>query len=92
MSCEYCEEGRTLFASAEGRACDIDDISVERLCVLGKEGPAKEPYVIGISLYNGDYCYTKDNKKRAGEVCEKCRNEIDYDQVRRRKAKAGEAS
>lgn len=60
MSCEYCEEGRTLFASAEGRACDIDDISVERLCVLGKEGPAKEPYVIGISLYNGDYCYTKD--------------------------------
>jgi hypothetical protein len=26
------------------------------------------------------------------EVCEKCRNEIDYDQVRRRKAKAGEAS
>ena len=60
MSCEYCEEGRTLFASAEGRACDIDDISVERLCVLGKEGPAKEPYVIGISLYNGDDCYTKD--------------------------------
>lgn len=60
MSCEYCEEWRTLFASAEGRACDIDDISVERLCVLGKEGPAKEPYVIGISLYNGDYCYTKD--------------------------------
>lgn len=55
MSCEYCEGGRTLFASAEGRACDIDDISVERLCVLGKEGPAKEPYVIGISLYNGDY-------------------------------------
>lgn len=32
------------------------------------------------------------DKKRAGEVCEKCRNEIDYDQVRRRKAKAGEAS
>lgn len=25
-------------------------------------------------------------------VCEKCRDEIDYDQVRRRKAKAGEAS
>ena len=41
MSCEYCEEGRTLFASAEGRACDIDDISVERLCVLGKEGRRK---------------------------------------------------
>lgn len=41
MSCEYCEEGRTLFASAEGRACDIDDISVERLCMLGKEGPAR---------------------------------------------------
>lgn len=36
--------------------------------------------------------FWKDNKKRAGEVCEKCRNEIDYDQVRRRKAKAGEAS
>lgn len=30
--------------------------------------------------------------ERAGEVCEKCRDEIDYDQVRRRKAKAGEAS
>lgn len=36
--------------------------------------------------------FWKDNKKRASEVCEKCRNEIDYDQVRRRKAKAGEAS
>ena len=36
--------------------------------------------------------FWKDNKKRSGEVCEKCRNEIDYDQVRRRKAKAGEAS
>lgn len=36
--------------------------------------------------------FWKDNKKRAGEVCEKCHNEIDYDQVRRRKAKAGEAS
>lgn len=40
MSCEYCEEGRTLFASAEGRACDIDDISVERLCVLVRCGCA----------------------------------------------------
>lgn len=36
--------------------------------------------------------FWKDNKKRVGEVCEKRRNEIDYDQVRRRKAKAGEAS
>lgn len=36
--------------------------------------------------------FWKDNKKCVGEVCEKCRDEIDYDQVRRRKAKAGEAS
>lgn len=46
--------------------------------------------------WHGFTCYPrefwKDNKKRAGEVCEKCRDEIDYDQVRRRKAKAGEAS
>lgn len=26
--------------------------------------------------------FWKDNKKRVGEVCEKCRDEIDYDQVR----------
>lgn len=36
--------------------------------------------------------FWKDNKKCVSEVCEKCRDEIDYDQVRRRKAKAGEAS
>lgn len=26
MSCVYCEEERNLFASAEGRACDIEPI------------------------------------------------------------------
>lgn len=26
--------------------------------------------------------FWKDNKKRAGEVCEKCRDEIDYSNVR----------
>lgn len=36
--------------------------------------------------------FWKDNKKRAGEVCEKCRDEIDYYQVRRRKAKGDGAS
>lgn len=30
--------------------------------------------------------FWKDNKKRVGEVCEECRNEVDDDNVRRRKA------
>lgn len=36
--------------------------------------------------------FWKDNKKRVGEVCEECRNEVDCDNVRRRNAKAGGAS
>ena len=30
--------------------------------------------------------FWKDNKKRIGEVCERCRDEIDYGSIRRRKA------
>ena len=30
--------------------------------------------------------FWKDNKKRVGEVCEECRDEVDYSNVRRRKA------
>lgn len=33
--------------------------------------------------------FWKDNKKRVGEVCEKCRDEVDDDNVRRRNAKKG---
>lgn len=31
--------------------------------------------------------FWKGNKKHVGEVCEKCRDEIDYDSIRRREAK-----
>ena len=31
--------------------------------------------------------FWKDNKKCVGEVCKKCRDEIDYDSIRRGKAK-----
>ena len=30
--------------------------------------------------------FWKDNKKHVGEVCEECRGEVDYNNVRRRKA------
>ena len=30
--------------------------------------------------------FWKDNKKRVGEVCERCRDEVDDENVRRRKA------
>ena len=33
--------------------------------------------------------FWKDNKKRVGEACEKCRDEVDDDSVRRRNAKKG---
>ena len=59
MSCEYCEEGRSLFAHAEGRACDIDEVAVERLCFLSEDKPPKEPYAIVVAFDNSDYCYTK---------------------------------
>ena len=36
--------------------------------------------------------FWKDNKKRVGEVCEKCRDEVDGDNVRRRNAKGCDAS
>lgn len=36
--------------------------------------------------------FWKDNKKRVGEVCEKCRDEVDGDNVRRRNAKWCDAS
>lgn len=49
-----------------------------------------------IRIYERSLCQSYASAYRAGikigEVCEKCRDEIDYDQVRRRKAKAGEAS
>lgn len=32
--------------------------------------------------------FWKDNKKRVGEVCEKCRDEVDYKNVRRAMALA----
>ena len=36
--------------------------------------------------------FWKDNKKCVGEVCEKCRDEVDGDNVRRRNAKGCDAS
>lgn len=44
MSCVYCEEERNLFASAEGRACDIDEVAVGRLCFLSKDKQPKESH------------------------------------------------
>lgn len=35
--------------------------------------------------------FWKDNKKRVGEVCEECRDEVDNRNVRRRKAVARDA-
>ena len=60
MSCQYCEEERNLFASAEGRACDIDEVAVGRLCFLSKDKQPKESYAIVVTFDNSDYCYTKD--------------------------------
>ena len=34
--------------------------------------------------------FWKDNKKRVGEVCEECRDEVDNSSVRRRKAAAAD--
>lgn len=31
--------------------------------------------------------FWKDNKKRVGDVCEMCRNEVDDENVRRRKSR-----
>lgn len=36
--------------------------------------------------------FWKDNEKRVGEVCEKCRDGVDGDNVRRRNAKGCDAS
>lgn len=60
MSCVYCEEEWNLFASAEGRACDIDEVAVGRLCFLSKDKQPKESHAIVVTFDNGDYCYTKD--------------------------------
>lgn len=35
--------------------------------------------------------FWKDNKKRVGDVCERCRNEVDDKNARRRKSRGGEA-
>lgn len=33
--------------------------------------------------------FWKDNKKRVGDVCERCRNEVDDENARRRKGRRG---
>lgn len=33
--------------------------------------------------------FWKDNKKCVGDVCEECRDEVDYSNVRRRKSRRG---
>lgn len=33
--------------------------------------------------------FWKDNKKRVGDVCERCRNEVDDENARRRKGRSG---
>lgn len=68
MSCVYCEEERNLFASAEGRACDIDEVAVGRLCFLSKDKQPKESHAIVVTFDNGDYCYTKDIAARSSTM------------------------
>ena len=68
MSCEFCEDGRSLFGGAEDMGCMVEEIGIGGLCVLpaDKNKPPIEEHVIYITLPNGEA------RTRAINYCPMC--------------------
>lgn len=37
MSCEFCEDGRSLFGGAEDMGCMVEEIGIEGICYLSAD-------------------------------------------------------
>lgn len=68
MSCEFCEDGRSLFGAAEDMGCMVEEIGIEGICYLpaDKTKPPVDETVIYITLPNGEA------RTRAINYCPMC--------------------
>ena len=68
MSCEFCEDGRSLFGAAEDMGCMVEEIGIEGICYLpaDKTEPPVDETVICITLPNGEA------RTRAINFCPMC--------------------
>ena len=68
MSCEFCEDGRSLFGAAEDMGCMVEEIGIEGICYLpaDKTKPPLDEAVIYITLPNGEA------RTRAINYCPMC--------------------
>lgn len=68
MSCEFCEDGRSLFGAAEDMGCMVEEIGIEGICYLpaDKTKPPVDETVIYITLSNGEA------RTRAINYCPMC--------------------
>lgn len=68
MSCEFCEDGRSLFGAAEDMGCIVEEIGIEGICYLpaDKTKPPVDETVIYITLPNGEA------RTRAINYCPMC--------------------
>lgn len=68
MSCEFCEDGRSLFGCAEDMGCMVEEIGIEGICYLpaDKTKPPVDETVIYITLPNGEA------RTRAINYCPMC--------------------
>lgn len=68
MSCEFCEDGRSLFGVAEDMGCMVEEIGIEGICYLpaDKTKPPVDETVIYITLPNGEA------RTRAINYCPMC--------------------
>lgn len=68
MSCEFCEDGRSLFSAAEDMGCMVEEIGIEGICYLpaDKTKPPVDETVIYITLSNGEA------RTRAINYCPMC--------------------
>lgn len=68
MSCEFCEDGRSLFGAAEDTGCMVEEIGIEGICYLpaDKTKPPVDETFIYITLPNGEA------RTRAINYCPMC--------------------
>ena len=68
MSCEFCEDGRSLFGAAEDMGCMVEEIGIQGICYLpaDKTKPPVDETVIYITLPNGEA------RTRAINYCPMC--------------------
>ena len=68
MSCEFCEDRRSLFGAAEDMGCMVEEIGIEGICYLpaDKTKPPVDETVIYITLPNGEA------RTRAINYCPMC--------------------